>query len=384
MIMNKIQLSNLKKETVDFWKDFFDLLKKVFKDIILLYKNVFHWIISKLIIKVTTFILWIVFAIPFILLLILICNIDPINWVDILLWLADNKPVWLKVIWSLATHPIYVTTEILLFVLWLIAFIFWYSYSLVLESKLYIEYLNNKKLEYLKNYYFNVNIIKKYVITLSKILLYLFIPIWLFFLVFLVFFVVLKIFWITDIWNSLFYIIFSKIVLILTVWLFFLFIYLLYRVVFSYVSIVDSEWKDKINSYVKESIKLSNWIKSFLKFSLISVILTILIIPFNLIDSSINDNLSERKNYLSYKYWVSSLTNDDDLFKYDLLKSKYSDIDDKIIEKEIKTNYNLSILYFVFSFFFINWIFTMFVVSFYKRELNKKKPWLLSKLWIWE
>jgi len=374
--MFKKQVLWYNKEIKKDFKEFFNTILYLFKDISFLYKNFFHWNISKLIIKIYSFFLWISFSFPFIVFLIIIAFIDPINWLDIISGLASDKTMWIKIIWTLLVHPFFVTFEIFIFVLFFISFIFWYSYSIFLETNLYNEYINKNKLGYLKNYYFNLSIIKQYTLILLRILWYLF----LYFSILICWFILFYIL-INNISNTFFYTLVLKIKDIFLFSFFILFFYILYRIIFSYIIYIDSKKDKKASFYIKKSIKLTKPKKVLFKFVGGLFLLFLLILPFAFIKTNIDTNVKNIKLYLWYKYWVSKLIDENDLYKYNILKATYENTSDKDLKNELRRNYYYSILYTIFSFLVLDGLFTMFIVSFYRR--NYKKKWLLSKLWIW-
>jgi hypothetical protein len=127
------------------------------------------------------------------------------------------------------------------------------------------------------------------------------------------------------------------------------------------------------------------------KFMLILFILMILIFPFWLIVNYLSNNDKLLNHYVildaSLKQDMSLLSDsnikhftslESDLALYDLdensyyelLKSKYWEIDIEDINSKIKTNYIFLIMYSIFDFIFIYWLFVMAFTSFYRRELK--------------
>ena len=127
------------------------------------------------------------------------------------------------------------------------------------------------------------------------------------------------------------------------------------------------------------------------KFMLILFILMILIFPFWLIVNYLSNNDKLLNHYVildaSLKQDMSLLSDSnikhftslesdlalydlDENWYYELLKSKYSDLDIEEINSKIKTNYIFLIMYSIFDFIFIYWLFIMAFTSFYRRELK--------------
>jgi len=61
------------------------LIKNIFSDVLFLYKNFIHWNLSKICINIASFLLGIVLALPFFLLLLFLMWIDPLVWSDLLI-----------------------------------------------------------------------------------------------------------------------------------------------------------------------------------------------------------------------------------------------------------------------------------------------------------
>jgi hypothetical protein len=57
----------------------FNTIKEIFLDLLFIYKNFFHWVLSKILISITTYILAIILAIPFLIIAGLIIYISPLS-----------------------------------------------------------------------------------------------------------------------------------------------------------------------------------------------------------------------------------------------------------------------------------------------------------------
>jgi len=305
------------------------MFKAIFWDIKLVYKNFVHWNISKVLIFLSSIWLWILLSLPFFIIAVIIAYLDPINWKEVLYPLTSwtTIPMWLYM--SFFQNIWFFILEIVLFILAIWMIYFWYSYKTLLFSKLNLSYINWEKLPYKENDYFNFKLIWAYFWVLWWGGLILFIPI----IVFLVLFwiLVFSLGWINSVVNLTNWWIntFTVLSLILFIITTISFIYLSYKITFSFINIVDSKRFPKIEKntrvYIKDSFKIS-WGIKILKFILMLLILWLILLPFNYLRDVIIVNI--------YTY----------------------------------------IWYTLFMFLAFTWLFEMLVVSLYKRVM----------LWDWE
>lgn len=294
------------------------IIKNILWDFWFLYQNFFHWNLSKILINIFSILLWILLALPFFIILWLFIYFDPIAWKDII-YSYINWSIWLSFISAISSSLFYVLIEAFLFITWVLIFLFWASYKMILFTKLNIEYKNRNKLNYMSNLYFDKNTIIKYLGIVSWIWIILLIP----FLVFLILFTIyiFSFWWIESIYtmtlsNNIN--IFSILSLSTFLILLFVFIYLSYKVSFSYIIMLDEDnlgERKKALYYVKKSFKITNWFIKFIKFLLLIIIFTIFISIIDIVWKEISN------------YW-------------DIVK----------------------ILYTVFIFLCINWLFEMLLV----------------------
>ncbi len=351
-----------------------ELLKQVLKDIILLYRNFLHWNLSKILIKISSFLLWIILSSPFLIIIVVFCFIDPINWWDIITSTVDRNNMSLELVRDIWTYPFFIIIETLLWILAFFAFFLWNSYSLPLESNLYLSYINSDRIKLFKNYYFKVDKIKKHILIMLRIVWFLFIPILIFLLSFIIFYIVVNLFWIQTTESSL---LFKGLVFIL--WILFIacifaFIYIGYRVNFSYMIFMDSKKYKKEETpkfYIKESFKLTKWIV-FIRFLLIIIFILTILLPFSIFSSSLAKDEVEIKNYLVYKYWLVDVTKEKSVENYyKSLDLKYSEMSDEQLETLITYNWYLQYIFYIFSLLFLSGVVNMTLISFYRRELMK-------------
>lgn len=334
---------------------------KTFLDISLLFKNFVHWNISKLIIFLWWIILWLLPSLPFIWLLYLYIKT---SWLDVINLLTLNIFVsfWPSIF-----------AFIFAFIVWLIYLIFfWYSYLLLIN--LTNSYINWDRLWYKKNDYFNMKkIIKFFNLSLINAWILL-IPI--------IFFVLFSIILVLIIWqDTLSSVLTSWYNVYIISWLiafiisFIAFLYLYYRLVFSYFIFADTNYYDsekKVTFYLKESFKKTKNIKTFFKYMLLFVIFAIIIFPFDSLNETFNKkerDFSVYSQYLTLKDKNKSNLNSEEYYYIEYLKEEYWDLSEKELDKKRSTNNLYITLYSIFDFLFLYWLLVMLTSSFYRREL---------------
>ena len=258
-----------------------ELIKTTLSNFSILYKNFLHWNISKILINIFSILLWLLFSIPFFLVLFLMVYFDPINWKEIISSYVNTQSIWLSFLTAVSTHAFYVLIEVLLLVIAIWWFLFWYSYRVVLFSKLNMDYLGWEKTPYFfKNIYFDFKYIFKYLAIVSWIWLILLVP-FLIFLILMIIFVFLF-WWIDEIYKTMLgsqINIFSMVSLITFLILTLVFVYLSYRLSYTYILMLDEnkdELKDKSWLYfVKKSFQITSWIKKLFKFLVLLILFSI-------------------------------------------------------------------------------------------------------------
>ena len=116
-----------------------NLLKNIFADISMLYRNFLHFNLSKIVIYLVSLLYTVVLAIPFVL-------------VFGLMYLYLVNTGWLYSIWG---NLFILIPSVLLAILGFFVLIIAFSYNYVLLTRLNLEYLEWNKLSLWKNYYFN-------------------------------------------------------------------------------------------------------------------------------------------------------------------------------------------------------------------------------------
>lgn len=306
-----------------------NVIKQIFLDISLLYKNFLHWNISKILIFIASVLLWILLSLPFFIILAVIVFFDPIEWKEIIYNYYTTGAIWLSFMTALSAHLLYIIIESIFFLTWVTFFILWTSYKIVTMTKLNLGYLSWENTSYTKNIYFDFSKFFKYLWIISWIWLILLIPVLIFVILF---FIILFSFWGVDQVSEMvkaWYLNGFSILSLTSFLICFLALgYMAYRMNFSYIIMLDEKNYPEVQKalyYVKESFKITSWLK-FFKFLVILILFTLIIIPIDYIW----EYLEESWNLLQFLYWV-------------------------------------------IVFLLLNWVFEMLVVSVYKNIMLDKK-----------
>ncbi|QFR39453.1 hypothetical protein A9Q91_04465 [Candidatus Gracilibacteria bacterium 28_42_T64] len=384
------------------------LFKHIFLDVSLLYKNFFHWNISKVFIIVYTFLTAIIFQLPFAIVTLGIIYFGSIDWV-LLGEQFSAGVLGLDLITMITERPfLYLVLFVFLF---LQASVFYITllYSKVLFSKLYLKYQNGKKLKFFKDYSF----------TSKKIVL------WIIFILFvpvfgLYFFLrkmfgeheknVLKFFQITG-WNILYLLIpifvflipffllvssigdFEKLSIMLSdqpmnyftiisfalfVFAAILFICISVRIYFSYIIFADHKNYSndkKALFYVKESIKLTKGFKKIIKLVPIIIVFSIILFPiFEITSSYFEAKQSNTLNYVEYRNASQEGRQQllkEDQYDYRSLILEFENVDNETLNRSLMSYYICIVILQLLYFFVIYKVIEMVLVSFYRRELIK-------------
>lgn len=340
-------------------------IKSLFLDISLLYKNIIHWNISKILILIHSIFLGFLFILPSLLLFFVYSLFSWNEFMDIINsffnWIYMNWFIW---------NLIYVFT--------LVSFVLGYFYSFILVLNLNKKYLNWEKMPYLKNEFLNTKLILNYVLlSLLNFVLFL-IPV--LFFILLLSLIIFAFWWVESVisllvssTNS----VFPLISLVLFVTLLIILFYLFYRFIFSYFLLVEIENKDKkVYNLLIESFFKTSWIKKFIKFCILILIVFSLYLPFSIIWSYINWNYKDLNNYVTY---ISLNEADREQLKqispydYEWLEIKYSELEINNIEKLQYNFYFSSLVFTVLEFILMFWLFNMFLTSFYNNNVKNSE-----------
>lgn len=276
-------------------------IKNTFIDASKIYLDFVHWLVSKTIISLYSFFLGFILALPFLLLTILFVYFDGISWKSFWSNYFATGQIWYESLGEIISNIWYLLTEFLFLLLWLVWFIVWTSYGLVLYYNLNLNYINDIKLPFSKNLYFDFKKIYLNFKILNWYWIILLIPIIIFFVISL--FLVYN-FWLLELnikqleningnfYNLMWLNLFINILL---------FIYFAFRISFSQVLIIDEKFSNLWNnalSYIKESFKITKWIK-ILKFLVIFFLFIIITMPFDLLSYYLSDKWKIIKTIIS-------------------------------------------------------------------------------------
>lgn len=348
-----------------------NLIKNIFADILMLYKNFIHFNISKIVIFLVSILYWIATLVPFILilLLILLFSIDfDFSNINSLL----NNETMLLLFYS----PI----SLIIITLWFISAFFSFMYYFVLQTNLNINYIEKKNLGVTKNFYFNFKLFRKY-FSLMFILFFIiispFILYWIW--MFITSFFVWGIEWLYNLLNNWEQNYFTLWILLGQVLTLVLFIYLAYKTLFSFIILVDeSKWIkfEWVFSYIKKSFIFTKGIFKFLKFIFIFVLVFLITLPINVPLNYfwyLNEHLW---NYIEHKNWV---TNSENFYYIQSLEVEFweKSLDENI--NDYNSNSIYKILFEILNFLFIFGLFEMVLLSFYKRTKESKNKVVTEK-----
>ncbi|MDD3646278.1 MAG: hypothetical protein PHH06_02610 [Candidatus Gracilibacteria bacterium] len=335
------------------------LIKSIFLDILELYKNFLHFNISKILIYLVSLLIALVLALPFLIIgFIYLSNNDySINIYDLL----ANQ--FLLVVGSILG---------LVFLFFVSA---GYYYSFLLLNNLNLNYIERKKLDFTKNYYFNFKMFGNYIKLFFYNFLILLSPVVLFTIGF---FVLIIIFGGYDAsLNAVLAGASNSFSVSLVIWLIIcslIFFYLSFRLLFSYVIFVQESKGTKFKKasyYIKESFNKTKNASKIFKFLIIGILVYIITLPIYLPEGYFALKLERVTDYMTIKYNEVS-ENQYNLYYAQDLELEFS----KSTEEELYGDYNfyknLVIIFSILEFLFINGLFNMMIVSFYKRELETK------------
>lgn len=337
--------------------------KSLFLDIYILYKNFIHWNISKTFI----FLWWILCG---------FITIIPFAIIFLIFWLFSDISfftyLWALLNWTYTGSFIW---DIIYFLsIW--GFILWYFFNFVLLLKLNSSYISWEKLSYKKNEYLNYKLFLRYLLISFLLFIIFLIPI-LFSIVILSIFI-LALWWIADVsvmvidnpQNP-----FSIISLIVFILLCLIIFYLFYRFIFSYLLLIEEKNNfKKLHNIILDSFHITSWYKKFIKFLISMIIVYSIYLPFSFVDNYINWNYDDLNKYISY---MNLKQEDRDTLKqissyeYTNLEVKYSWIDLSQIDRLQFRFYYFSIIFSIFEFIIIFGVFSMFLTSFYNRNIKQ-------------
>ncbi len=342
------------------------LFKNIFSDVWFLYKNFFHFNLSKILIILVTILYILVLLLPIFLLLLLTFYF---------LWIFNTgfSPYLFLANWY------YLWFWIFFIVLSFFIYIIWYSWSTILLNRLSLWYINREKLSLSKNYYFDFKLFWTYFKLSFIVLLIIFSPI-LFWFIWSI--ILLIIFWWIQqslaVVSSWMYNWLSISLLILTIISVILFLYLSYKTLFVYVILVDKYSKNKklkkVKYYLKKSFQFTKWFKKFYKLVLVLLVLIIFTYPVYYFESYFSSEAKNIKTFINYDLFVKSWWDlKDKQLNYMNLKLEYWNKNITTLSNDIKFYSEISMLFYILEFLFVWWLYNMVIMSFYKFLKKEEK-----------
>lgn len=356
--------------------DFLQKLKYIFLDISLLYRNFIHWNISKGIIAIWSFVLWIICSLPFFLLVGVLSFLDPIEWSNIIGYLALGQAIDFDVLGGLLEYPFYVLLEVFLILLWIVALIIGSSYGVLLRTNLYFSYIKKRNLSFRENFYFQRWMFAQYIRVFFRILGYLVVPIIIFIALFLGLYILFRIELLSfHLFSVISFVCFCVTVISL--------IYMSFRIWFVYPILLD---KKNVLDFppAKEVLQTSRNITKGIvvfPFLLVAFIYWLFVLPFNMVEETLNTNGSDAKMYLAYKTGQLSIQTEETREIYAILQVQFEWKTDNEVVEDIVWLGRAKLLFIIVSFLLISGTFEMLAVSFYLHFLQKtKKKSLVSRI----
>lgn len=332
-----------------------NLIKNIFKDIFILYKNFFHFNVSKVINIFTSIFYIIIFTVPLVVFINFYIDFIKSTW---------NTSIFYEYIYYI--------------IQWFLFFFFIWSllYYFTLQTKVHLDYIDWKPNTY-KNNYFNLRLLFNH----FKLV---FVFVIIFIVLFLIFSYLFKLLIFSFWWIEAIYslpIAFTILSGILGIIILLLFFYLTYILYISIIVLVDNSNEKKFKSiiyYIKKAFYLNKWLMKKIKILSIFLILItlslIILIPFvNSLYKSANIN-----NIILYKTNQIEIK-ENNFFYFEDLKFIYWNSDLESLKKDLKTLNIIKYILFLLVFLVIIWLFGMMLVSFYRRELLWKQENKKSK-----
>lgn len=356
-----------KKKQKKFHEEFFSELKLIISDIIYVYKNFFHWSISRIIISIWSLCLWVILAFPFLLISVIVGLIDPIDWKTIISYIISwSDPTHELLISGIAEHMFSLVFMLFLILVTALVFLLWSSYNLLLISHLSLHYIKRKKLKYKKNLYFQKNHISSMVGLLCWNTIYFIAPFFIFIIVLVSLFLGYTKWYY---WEWLF----SALSFILTIIFLVIMSYVIYKILFWYV-ILAKQKESKVRSsrsYLLESIQ-STSLRNYGKFLIVLMLYFVVIAPFQWFQDNMDRSMTNMKNALAYKTWLLDNIQPWEEKYWEYIMKEYEDVSSQQLVDKIAMYSYLEIFSFFIGYFLFNGLFILIVTSFYRRVIQKK------------
>lgn len=334
------------------------LIKNVFFDITLLYKNFLHWNASKVIIYVYALILSIISVIPLVFIYFIYAVLTWNSFIEIILAMYN---------WS-QVSTIFWNIVLLLFSI-LFPLVYFFSYILIF--KLNLSYIDWKKLKYKKNSYFDFVLMRRFFLNLLLFFIIISSPILIMLLLTSIFiFFMWGVEWFLSYISSNTWFLFPILSFLFVATFVISSIYLAFRFFFSFFILIEKDYW--VFKSLKKSFKKTSWFKKLLKSFVILLISLVVLLPFNYIwftVSKASEELYFYSNYLSLEEETASTLYSVNEEYYDYLTIKYDWVNlEEANNKSLFYSIVLN-LFVIFSFLFYYGFMPMLLTSMYKRVI---------------
>ena len=321
----------------------FEILKNIFSDMILPYRSFFYWLRVKLITFMLWLLLWVFFALPFLL---------------FALFYAWNYQIDFK--WEFGQSWILNLSLIIIYT----AIVLWYFYNFMVLGKYYLKLKENWKKEKFKvlKHFFKRKTIQRFMLlniifwTSALVLAFLWI---------LILNLIKDFYWFETsviLASSSVFSAFSIILVSFTLIVFYIF----YRVIFSYTFFLDEEvWAIKS---IKKSFKHTSGFTKLISSLVIFLIFATIYLPFYNLERNFEKESWNVQSYLiMLKNWVPEKY--ENLFS--ALKLRYNwKTEEELLSHKKNLDYILyAIIVWYFILFF--WMWTMLYISIYNNIIKK-------------
>lgn len=353
--------------TKNFSQEFLKELHHIAKDILFVYRNFLHWNISKFFIIVWGITLGVIFTLPFFLSSLIYGLIDPISWLSIVEYTLTGQDQTFNLVENLAEHPVWFVG--MLFLLWVCAlfFVLASSYSFLLFIKLYLSYVQKEPIHYKKNVYFSQKHIFHFMALLCWNFVYILAP------AFIIFSCILGIYILSV--KSTIPLLGATYIMsgILALWMIVI-SFISYKIIFSYILFAkEDDIKDleSAREYIQKSCKITS-LKNYGKFVFVLVSFSLLMLPFQSIEKNLDTTSTTLRDAFVFKSGSVDTMEPQKVKYYEYISKEYAEVSKEEILLKIQMFQYFKMFFILFHFLFLNSLFVLVLVSFYKRVLDKK------------
>ena len=362
-----------------FFSEILKLWKGFSKDIFFVYKNIFHWNISKafmwvsIIINVLLF--WVFFAwIMYAIIVLSSGSMDAFSaWVNNALDPFSSEFLHFDLM------------SIIIFLLLIIAMVIWvgaFLYIRVLFAKLNLAYVWWEKLQFKKNKYFQYNLFYKHICLTLLAALIMFAPM----IIWAILIAVLTLFIQVDSAHIFESVTESKLLQLLSFMIMLvtsiLTIYLWYRMSFVHLLLVE-QWNEKVLKIIQHTFSITRSKVVFLQFVIYCIPLFIILGIWTGFYNWMNKQYDEFNTFIQYenikkKEWEWFNLDSEEFFDYQRLKTIYWEMSHEELKNEYEYVKMISRIFYLINFVFFFGLFELLITGFYKRKL------VINKNLIWE